>query len=257
MVTKRVYLCEDSIEGIFTAVYKAWASGYGHKNNLLQMDGGYNMELFCEYIKVVPEEELALKVTKSIKQKIGVAAYEVVYCTAMSDEPDKADLIYRFMILGFHMGPKVMNYLSNDVVGTVLRLKHRVSMEKHHYLGFIRFEELQNTILCSKIRPKSNILALVAPHFSNRLMNENWMIIDEGREIAVIHPAKKPWFFMSTTMIDRSALEELSENEERMRQAFLTFIEHLSIKERENKKLQQNMCPLRYREFMPEFERCE
>gem|GEM_PF-5421032 len=27
-----IFLCEDSIDGIFTGIYDAWASRYGHKN---------------------------------------------------------------------------------------------------------------------------------------------------------------------------------------------------------------------------------
>ena len=27
-----IFLCEDSIDGIFTGVYDAWASRYGHQN---------------------------------------------------------------------------------------------------------------------------------------------------------------------------------------------------------------------------------
>ena len=27
-----VFVCEDNIDGIFTAIYDAWASHFGHKN---------------------------------------------------------------------------------------------------------------------------------------------------------------------------------------------------------------------------------
>ena len=32
MGNTRVFVCENSIDGIFTAVYDAWSSGYGHNN---------------------------------------------------------------------------------------------------------------------------------------------------------------------------------------------------------------------------------
>lgn len=32
MNTIKIFQCEDSIDGIFTAVYQAWSSGYGHDN---------------------------------------------------------------------------------------------------------------------------------------------------------------------------------------------------------------------------------
>ena len=252
--TNYIYLCEDSIEGIFTAIYQAWASKHGHKNNRIQIDKGLNYELFCEYIRVEPDEDLAMKVTKSIRKQLGSEVYEAVYSTAMSDYEGKEDVLYRFLIIAFHVGPSVIDMLSEESVGTVMKVRQRVWYEKHHFLGFLRFEELENTILCSRIRPKCNILTLVAPHFTDRLQNENFIIIDEGRQIAVVHPANKNWFLMDAALLDKEYLSKVSEKEELMKQSFATFVESISIKPRENKKLQRNMCPLRFREFMPEFQ---
>ena len=35
-----IFLCDDTMEGIFTAVYDAWASRLGHANVKLQVRGG-------------------------------------------------------------------------------------------------------------------------------------------------------------------------------------------------------------------------
>ena len=35
----RVYVCEDSFEGLMTAVYSAWADKLGHKNVRLELEG--------------------------------------------------------------------------------------------------------------------------------------------------------------------------------------------------------------------------
>ena len=37
-------------------------------------------------------------------------------------------------------------------------------------------------------------------------------------------------------------------------QLWKTFVDNISIKERENKKLQQNNIPLHFRTYMPEFQ---
>ena len=48
-----IFQCEDSLDGIFTAVYDAWDSGYGLMNVRIEVLNGrddcYNMELFSEY----------------------------------------------------------------------------------------------------------------------------------------------------------------------------------------------------------------
>lgn len=254
MGSKRVYLCEDSIEGIFTAIYQAWDSRNGHSNNRIKVyEKEENYELFTEYIQVISDEKLAWKVRESIKKKIGFVAYEIIYFTAISDYEDKADLIYRFMILGFQLGKNVINYLSEDSVNKAVKLRQKVWYEQHHYLGFLRFEELENHILCAKITPRANVITLLAPHFSDRLANHDFMIIDERRGLAVIHPANKMWFLASTTMMNQEDLSHISRKERELQETFRVFVNSISIKERENKQLQQNNCPLRYREYMPEF----
>lgn len=253
MEQKQVYVCEDSLEGIFTAIYEAWASKNGHANNQIQLQHDSDIALFCSYISIQPDSEKAEKVTKAIKKKIGNVAYRYIYYMALSDRTDKADVIYRFMILGFHYGSEVMDYLSNDAVSAISKTYKRVSMEGHHYKGFLRFEELSNHILLGRVRPENNILPVLAEHFSDRFQSENFIILDEKRQIAVVHPEGKRWFMISTELMDASQLENVSEREAEMQGAWNAFFENISIKERENLHLQQNMCPLRYREFMPEF----
>ena len=45
----RGYLCEDSLEGIFTGIYDAWASGLGHDGVRVLMKNQYEPEFFMEY----------------------------------------------------------------------------------------------------------------------------------------------------------------------------------------------------------------
>ena len=248
-----IYVCEDQIESIFTAVYEAWSSGYGHQFNRVLVGPVHNYELFAEYITVTADAEKSRKVTNSIKRKIGQEAYTGVYDMAVSNREDKAEIIYRFLILGFHYGPKVMQFLANDYVSAITKNMKTVWNECHHYYGFVRFSELNNGILLSQIRPKNNILTLIAPHFADRLQQENWLIIDEGRDLAVVHPAHKPWFLVASSMIDPEFMEEYSNKEETMSNAWSVFVESIAIKERENYHLQRNMLPIRFREYMPEF----
>lgn len=250
-----IYLCEDSVEGIFSAIYAAWSSGYGHANIYIQINEEREMQLFSKYITVKSDAALSLKVTDSIKNKIGPEAYRYVYHMVVSNVKEKADICYRFLILGFHYGPAVLDFLSNEYVSAICKTYRKVNFEAHHYKGFVRFTELSNRIMCSRIRPDHNIITLIAPHFADRLPLENWILIDEGRELAAVHPAGKAWFLISTKALEQSILTEETEKEKSMREAWDTFVGSISIRERENLKLQRNLCPLRYREFMPEFQK--
>lgn len=255
MKTKKIYVCEDSIDGIFTAIYDAWSSRYGHDNIAIQVNSNNNfdMELFSEYIDVPVDEEKALKVTRSIKEKISEEAFEMICYAAFSDNPLKGDMIYRFLILGFAMGPKVVDHMGSESVMNIFNLKRNVGFECHHYLGFVRFIETKNKILLAKIKPKNDIIRLIAPHFVDRLNTENFVIYDEKRKTAVIHKSSLPWIYVQADEFNMEQFEDLSDREEDFQALWKSFFKTIAIEERRNPKLQRNNLPLRFRDNMLEF----
>lgn len=256
MDTIKIYQCEDTIDGIFTAVYDAWSSGYGHENVKIEVKEKKNtytdMQLFSEYIAVKTDIGKALKVSRSIKEKISEEIYKTVCRVALSDNHEKGDLIYRFLVLGFRMGSDVADYLSNDAVNKVIKISRSVNNEVSNFLGFLRFTELDNGVLTSLIHPKNNILALITPHFADRLPCERFIIIDGNRNICSLHVPGKPWVIADIPEDDKGAVNQL-ENDDRYRDLWKVFFENIAIKERMNLKLQRNKVPLRYRTDMTEF----
>lgn len=260
MKTKRIYICEDAIEGIFTAIYDAWSSRYGHDNIRIEVQSDTEecntMELFSEYIVVVRDDGKAEKVAKSIREKISSEAFDMVCHAAWSTIESKADDIYRFLILGFAMGAKVVNYLNNEVVMRIFEMNRSVDYEAHHMFGFLRFKLIQGNILVAKINPKNNILSILAPHFSDRFGSENFIIYDEKRKTAIIHQSGYQWFYTDAKDFNLEQLEQLdhiSENEIQFQMLWKTFFESIAIEERKNFNLQRNNLPLRFRSNMTEF----
>jgi probable DNA metabolism protein len=257
MKLTRIYVCEDSIDGIFTAIYQAWSSGYGHGNIKLEekCDQNHysNYELFSEYIQVDTNYDLSLKVAKAVKEKISEEAFDMICRVALSDHQGKADLIYRFMILGFAVGPAITQHLSNEVVASVFKISRFVSNETHHLLGFIRFSEQENGLLTSVIHPKNNVLSLVTPHFADRLPRERFLIYDGNRNIASIHIPGKPWILVGMDTLPLQDLGKASYEEDEYQELWRIFFKHIAIQERTNLKLQRNNLPLRFRSDMTEF----
>lgn len=254
----RVYRCEESIDGIFTAIYHAWSSRYGHSNIRIQerwpKEEFHNIELFSEYIEVETDLELSMKVAKSIKQKISREAFDKACRVALSDYEGKADLIYRFLILGFAIGKDVLNHLSNDVVRRFDKVSAYVGKESHNYLGFVRFTELENGVLSAVIQPKNNILSLITPHFVDRLSRERFIIYDESREIASVYIPGNSWFVAHVTKEQEKAILASAGFGDEYENLWKIFFKSIAIKERENYKLQRNMLPIRYRDNMIEFQ---
>lgn len=259
METKRIYLCDNSIDGIFTAVYVAWSSRLGHSNVKIEekSEGSKfsNIELFAEYEVVDTDYVLANKVGRSIRDKISEEAYEMSCHVALSDYSGKADLIYRFLILGFATGPTITEHMSNEIVNKMLKVNKNVGNEAHHLLGFLRFSEQKNGLLTSIIHPKNNVLSLVTPHFADRLPLERFLIYDGNRKLAALHVPNKPWIIAEVPDIDQDRIREASAYEDQFRDLWITFFDHIAIKERDNYKLQRNNLPLRFRGDMTEFNR--
>ncbi len=259
MIMKKIYLCDDNIDGIFTAIYLAWSSKYGHANIKIEekCEGSKysNIELFAEYIAVDTDYSLSLKVSKSIKDKISDEAFEMIYRVALSDYTGKADLIYRFLIMGFSIGSSITQHLGNEIVNQVFKINKFVNNEAHHLFGFLRFSEQENGLLTSVIHPKNHVLTIITPHFADRLPNERFIIYDENRKLASFHVPGNPWILAEVPELDQARLEEISFREDEYRDLWKAFFEHIAIKERINSKLQRNNLPLRFRGDMVEFKK--
>lgn len=250
-----VFLCEDSFEGMLTGVYDAWASRLGHDHVRLELIYESETEFFTEYREVPPDPVKAGKVMDSVKRKISVEAYEMIYKASLSCEHDRADRIYRFLIDGYQHGGKVVQMLSRDSVFRIFEVCRYISNETHLLTGFVRFACQESGALISKITPKNRVLPLLAPHFADRLPSENWMIYDAGRREAVFHPAEGAWVFATLNREQAAEADRIAGTKDEYRDLWKIFFKTIAIKERTNPVCQRNHLPNRYRGNMPEFDK--
>ena len=173
-----VFTCKDRFDDMMTCIYEAWASHLGHNNIKLRTEPLGTMELFCEYRHVEADKEKTESVIRTIQQKISFHAYQMVYHAAMAaDEEEKLDSIYRFLILGFHYGRKILDSLQNPIVMKIFELERKASNEAHIFRECIRFTEMDHHILVGIISPKCDVVTLLAPHFVYRLPSEDWVSV--------------------------------------------------------------------------------
>ena len=255
-----LFECQGNVDGILTGIYDAWASGLGHGNVGLRIPETGTMELFAKYRSVAPDSEKAEKVARTIRRRMGERAWQTLYQAALSSRRDRADRIYRVLVLalapgiGADMAGRILDRLQDPDVAAVFEMSRNVGNEAHRYLGFVRFQELSGGILFSRIRPENQILPLLGDHFSNRFPRENFVIFDTGRRDALLHRAGGPW-----AVFEKAEMEELqpgrfSAGEEAFRKLWKGFCQSISISERENPRLQKQLWPLKYRKWMTEGE---
>lgn len=258
-----IFVCEDSLEGIFTGVYDACASKLGHRNIHLCTGEPDNYELFSEYISVAPSASKTKKVANTLVTRFGQQFYESIYQAAMSGEcrgrnkMDKADAIYETILLALATGDgqKVLLSLGEPCVYRIFELCRATNREAYHHLEFLRFSELENGVLFATIHPKDNVLPYVANHFTDRLPQENFMIYDETHGQVAVHKASKSYALVDATDLDLDKIKRYSSNELEYRKLWLAFFDHIAIEARRNPKLQMQLIPKRYWADTPELSR--
>lgn len=256
MEERFIYLCEDTLEGIFTAVYDAYADGHGHNNNQIQiMEQSYTREFFSTYIEIVTDYDKAVKVARTIRRQVSEDVYEWIQKASVVHDTAKADAIYRVIILALKMGARVRNFLTEPNVQYLMELERKANNEVQRNLQFLRFQELKNGFLFARINPRCAILPYLAEHFSDRFSGENWLIADTVHGGVLVHEKNRGCALAKAEDIDFDSFSpEYSEDEELWQKLWKRFVDTIAIKERINPKLQQQMLPLRFRKYMREFE---
>ena len=251
---KQVYICNDTVTGICSALFDAWKEERCGEAGI-QLKGRIQQELFCEYKVVIETEQKSRSLQRMIKRNLGYNAYWDVYYAILSDDPQKGEAVFRMMQEARRLddSTKIMDHLGNADVAKVFELSRRVSNEAHVYKEFIRFRELEGGVLFSEISPKSQVLTCIADHFADRFPLENWMIYDKSHEAFLIHREKERWRLVWGSELNTEAASRVSEGEKKYECLWKGFFESVSIRERENPKLQQTHLPKRYRRVMTEF----
>ena len=244
--------CEDSVEGILTAIYDAFVEKKKRKE---YRDGDISIVigpnqtgyLFAEWIEVATDLDKAYKTLQSIQKKISYFAYKkVLSCLCHYDE-NRANVVLGFLIKGFPMGAQVVDALADPYVMRLMELGRKVDNESHMFCGLVRFKSIGD-VLYGQIEPKCNVLPQIMEHFSDRYPNEHYVIYDTKRKLALVHPAFGESFFLygEEWNVDMS-------KEDYFESLWKQYFQSIAIEERNNPRCQNNLLPKWYRKNMIEF----
>ena len=248
-----IYVCEDSLEGIFTGIYRAYEEKREPLDTALSLTD--DPVLFAEKTAVEPDGTRAFKVGRTLRRRFGEDDY-LRLCQALAAEDErKAQAVYRTVARGLETNCRpghLFDSLADDNVQTAFSLARGAGREIGHLQGFVRFQELKDRILYAVIGPKNNVLTFLMPHFADRLPGENFVLFDRERNLFGVHPAYREWYlFQGET--EEPVLCPTKE-EERYRELFRAFIRGIEIQERRNPQLQAKLLPRHFREYMTEFQ---
>ena len=232
------YYYDGSFDGLLTVIYIAYND---RKSSILRVSAKTEqLILALDDIHVITDFSKARRVEKSICEKLSQNFLNNIRTCFLSNDKNKDTVIIHTVYKALKQGEEILNSLDEHAF-YMNKLVKQVLNERHKYLGLLRFKEMKDGVMFSTIEPKNNVLPILISHFKNRMKKEKFAIFDKGRKMVVYYDGKKAEiFFVESLEI------EWSDEEIEYSKLWKTFHKSISIKERENKKLQQNNLPKYY-----------
>jgi probable DNA metabolism protein len=238
------YLYDGSFNGLLTCLYEHYFSQ--RAENIFEVSY-YQVSMTNQHRIINPDDVKAKKVSEAIARLISKKALEFVYYVSLSNDRNKGNVILNFIVYGLKEKKDITLFYEHPCVYPVCRIYKQVTVEIHRFLGLLRFSEVGG-FLYAQYKPDHNITEIIVGHFSDRLKNEKFIIFDEGRKTAALYCEG------STVIAELDQINfDTDSTEDNVRELWKSYFKHISIKERENLKIQYQHVPVRYRQNAIEF----
>lgn len=232
------YIYDGSFDGFLSVIYLCY---YDKVPDSIEKDGTYNYNILFEDKVIEMDIGKSNKVQSAILEKISEDALIHIYQGFLSEDLGIELKLLKYIQMGFKLGSKINDLLTNEIVREVQKCSSKVAFEAHRFLGLIRFQEFKG-ILYAVIEPSYNIMELLGNHFKERLTNEKWIIHDVKRKSGIIYENNQ--WVLCDLKFDK--LESTDEKEVFYQSLWKTFYKSIAIKERTNKRLQMQYMPKKY-----------
>lgn len=199
-------------------------------------------------LHVQTEAGKAERVKRAVPEKISPGAYRLIQHVFLTRLKQKETYMLQFLILGFSSGKKILSDLTHPVVSVLYKAEKHLRNESHRYKQFIRFSQ-SNQVLVSVIKPKNQVLPLLAPHFAGRFPEEAFLIYDAVHGMALVH---RPGH-TAVVPADDFVMDSPDEEEQAYRKLWRAYYDTAANEDRYNPKCRMAHMPKRYWGEMTEF----
>jgi len=245
--TALIYCYDGSFDGMLCCVFESY------ERKELPMDilpEGIPLPLLLPVKNVETDIGKAKRVLVSIPKKMGYDTLDFIRNAFLTCHPQKELLILQFLRLGYRYGYSVLNRLTDEPVHALFAAVGHLEREAHRYKQFIRFSEA-NGALTAQVEPKNIVLPLIASHFCERFLNEQFLIYDKTHGMVLLHQNRR----FTICDVEDLELPRPGEEEMKFRALWRLFYDTIEIKERHNPRCRMNHMPKRYWNCMTEFAR--
>ena len=238
------YYYDGSFDGLLTVIFIAYKNRKNNEFRIIVKTG--QLLLGLDDINVITNFSKARRVEKAICDKLSQNFLNNIQTCFLSCDKNKDIVIVHTVYKALKQGEEILNSLDEHAF-YMNKLVKQVLNERHRYLGVLRFKEVKDGTMFSTIEPKNNVLPILLSHFINRMKREKFAIYDKKRKMIAYYDTKKVEIFFVKSLEIEWSDEEIEYSE-----LWKTFHKSISIKERENKKLQQSNLPKYYWKYLIE-----
>lgn len=249
-----LFIYDSSFEGLLCTIGHALKTSAGSRcpdgsQADICISTSENAQLSCLYktAEIMTDPEISDKLYSRILQRWDSIVLKNIYTAYLY--PGSENLILKYFLILIDSGSEYKNAIHHPDLIELNKRMNSVGRESHRWYGFMRFKQLDNGIFYASYEPQYNITPLIMPHFVKRFKNQPLMIHDTSRGYSAVYDLKEIIYTDTASL----QIPDFSFDELRYQAMWKEYFEHLSIKERENKKLQMNHVPKKYRKFITEF----
>ena len=240
------YVYDGTLEGMLSCVFEAYAS----KEDPLDIveESSFAPRLGQREKIVATDRNRARRVEEGLIRVCGREAYEAVGIVHCSDDPAKGRAILEFVRYAMKRGKGAWRDVAHKKVAAFAQMERAVRNEKHRWLQFLRFEQVEGGVYIARCNPEANVVALLMDWFSARFNTQDFVIYDEVRHIAGVSRGGS-WIMVEAPVFDAAPA---TEEERVVAKAWKRFYDEVSIEARTNHGLRANFMPKRFWKNMTE-----
>ncbi len=240
-----IVVYDGSFEGFLTLVYDVYHSKICPEQIIKEEP---KTLLLDEYFCIDNDEEKFEKVYQSLTNHFSKENMQTIFNMFFCDTSSFEKELLEFIKLGFK-NQKELDNINIPEIFKIKNLEKELLRNAHRMYGFMRFQELADGTLYGKLESKFNLLTFMGRHFFQRLSNQNFIIHDAERKLAIVKNTTQ----ISVEQVAKFDTPVLSSDEKKFSDLWRQFFKSVAIEERRNLKLQQDLVPLIYRKYMNEF----
>ncbi|MEA5065077.1 MAG: TIGR03915 family putative DNA repair protein, partial [Eubacteriales bacterium] len=170
--TALIYRYDGTQDGLLCCVYEAMAK---REQPMMILSAREMQSMLFEDRFIETDPAVARRVADAIRGRISEDALTMVGRALLTHLPGKEIHLLDVLRRAFREGPGLLSNLSDPAVYKLNRAITFLEREAHLLTGFIRFRE-SDGVLTAVIEPKTQVLKLLAPHFTDRFRQETFLI---------------------------------------------------------------------------------